>query len=328
VLDRLQHEPDTRHIPVHILSIEEAHVRRRRGGAASVTTKPVTTEKLDRLLSTVAESIEGRVKRLLIVEGDAEQRAGIVALIGNGDVQTTAVAGGNEGLTALHSERFDCMVLDPGLPDMSGFDLIEQVQAEPALRRMPIVVYSAGQLTRRDQTRLSKASRNPVVRDVHSPERLLDEVTHLLHRMEVDLPEERQGTLRLVRRRGSALAGRRVLVVDDDVRNLFALTALLEHQAMDVVTAESGHDAITLIEARDDIDVALVDVMMPGMDGYETITAIRGMPGREDMPLIAVTAKAMKGDRERCIEAGASDYIAKPVDTAQLLSLLQACVDR
>jgi CheY-like chemotaxis protein len=163
---------------------------------------------------------------------------------------------------------------------------------------------------------------------VHSPERLLDEVTHLLHRVEADLPEERQGTLRVVRGRDGALAGRRVLVVDDDVRNLFALTALLEHQAMEVVTAENGHDAITLIEARDDIDFALVDVMMPGMDGYETITAIRGMPGREGMPLIAVTAKAMMGDRERCIEAGASDYIAKPVEAAQLLSLLQACVDR
>jgi HAMP domain-containing protein/signal transduction histidine kinase/CheY-like chemotaxis protein len=331
-LNSLQHDADTCQIPVHIVSAEEDDARGHRSGAASVLTKPVPVEALDQLFSTMVGTIERRVRRLLIVEGDAEQGDSIGALIGNGEVQMTTVGSGKEGLLALQSDRFDCMVVGPGLPDMSGFDLIDQLQAEPVRRGMPIVVYTAGQLTRRDQTRLRKAAKNAVISEVHSPEGLRDELIHVLREEEPDVgpnvPPEKPWALGEVGRGASALAGRRVVLVDDDMRNLFALTALLERDGMEVLTAENGRDAVTLIGSRDDVDLALIDVMMPEMDGYETMTAIRKMAGREAMPLIALTAKAMKGDRERCIEAGASDYIAKPVDSAQLLSLLRTWLSR
>jgi CheY-like chemotaxis protein len=201
--------------------------------------------------------------------------------------------------------------------------VIEKVQDEVSLRGMPVVIYTAGELGRRDETRLRKVSKSVVIKDVRSPERLLEEVTHLLHRVETELPVEKRQMLRSARQVDNQLAGRRVLVVDDDIRNVFAITAVLERQGMEVVTAETGAEALAALESRADIDVALVDVMMPEMDGYETMERIRRLSQYQKLPLIALTAKAMRGDRERCLEAGASDYISKPVDTEQLLSMLR-----
>jgi CheY-like chemotaxis protein len=215
------------------------------------------------------------------------------------------------------------MVLDLGLPGMSGWQVLDEVQKESSLRTVPVVVYTAKDLTRREETRLRKATRSVVIKEVKSAERLLDEITHFLHRVEAELPQPSREMLQRVRETESALAGRTLLIVDDDVRNIFALTALLERQHMNVLSVESGREAIELLKQRHDVDVALVDIMMPEMDGYATINAIRQIPHCETMPIIALTAKAMKGDRERCIEAGASDYIAKPVDTAQLVSILR-----
>ena len=215
------------------------------------------------------------------------------------------------------------MILDLGLPDVSGFQVIERIGEEASLRGMPVVVYTAGDLARRDETRLRKVAKSVVLKDVRSPERLLEEVTHLLHRVEADLPAEKRQMLRVARQSDPALAGRRVLVVDDDIRNVFAITAVLERQGMDVVTAETGAEALAALEARSDVDIALVDVMMPEIDGFETMARIRRLPKHGSLPMIALTAKAMRGDRERCLEAGATDYISKPVDTEQLLSMLR-----
>ncbi|MEA2614479.1 MAG: hypothetical protein QOE72_262 [Chloroflexota bacterium] len=323
VLDWLQHNPDTRHVPVHIVSIDEDNVRAHRSGATSALIKPAAKEALDRLFDEIHGSIERRVKRLLIVEDDEAQRAHTVELCAGDDVEITTAATGAEALAALTRERFDCMVLDLGLPDISGFQVIEKVQDEVSLRGMPVVVYTAGELGRRDETRLRKVAKSVVIKDVRSPERLLEEVTHLLHRVEAELPAEKRQMLRTARQVDAQLSGRRVLVVDDDIRNVFAITAVLERQGMDVVTAETGAEALAALESRTDIDVALVDVMMPEMDGYETMERIRRLSQYQRLPMIALTAKAMRGDRERCLEAGASDYISKPVDTEQLLSMLR-----
>ncbi|HEX3606918.1 MAG TPA: response regulator, partial [Candidatus Dormibacteraeota bacterium] len=323
VLDWLQHNPDTRHIPVHIVSIDEDNVRAQRSGATSALIKPAAKEALDQLFDDIQGSIERRAKRLLIVEDDETQRAQTLELCSGDDVEITTAATGAEALTALGRERFDCMVIDLGLPDISGFEVIEKVQSEVSLRGMPVVVYTAGELGRRDETRLRKIAKSVVIKDVRSPERLLEEVTHLLHRVEAELPAEKRQMLRAARAVDTALSGRRVLVVDDDIRNVFAITAVLERQRMNVLTAENGADAIAALEASTDIDIALVDVMMPGMDGFETMQRIRALPQHQTLPIIALTAKAMRGDRERCLEAGASDYISKPVDTEQLLSMLR-----
>ena len=323
VLDWLQHNPDTRHIPVHIVSIDEDNVRAQRSGATSALIKPAAKEALDQLFDDIQGSIERRTKRLLIVEDDETQRTQTLELCAGDDVEITTAATGAEALAALGRERFDCMVLDLGLPDVSGFEVIDKVQGEVSLRGMPVVVYTAGELGRRDETRLRKIAKSVVIKDVRSPERLLEEVTHLLHRVEAELPAEKRQMLRAARAVDTALAGRRVLVVDDDIRNVFAITAVLERQRMNVLTAENGADALAALEGSTDIDVALVDVMMPEMDGFETMQRIRAMPQHQSLPIIALTAKAMRGDRERCLEAGASDYISKPVDTEQLLSMLR-----
>jgi CheY-like chemotaxis protein len=220
------------------------------------------------------------------------------------------------------------MVLDLGLPDISGFEVIQRIQDELSLRGMPVVVYTAGELGRRDESRLRKVAKSVVIKDVRSPERLFEEVTHLLHRVEADLPPEKREMLREARTSDPTLAGRRVLVVDDDIRNVFAITAVLERQGMEVVTAENGAEALAALESRTDIEIALVDVMMPEMDGYETMTRIRALSNYQKLPMIALTAKAMRGDRERCLEAGASEYIAKPVDNEQLLSMLRVLLYR
>ncbi|MGI8609766.1 MAG: HAMP domain-containing protein [Candidatus Dormibacteria bacterium] len=328
VLDQLQHDVGTRHIPVHIISVAEEELRGEREGATTYLTKPVARDVLGELFSKIENFTENRVKRLLIVEDDATQQRRMIEMIGESNVETLAVSTGEEALAALQEQKFDCLVLDLGLPGMTGWQVLDQVQKDPILRSVPIVVYTAKDLTRKEETRLRKATKSIVVKEVRSPERLLDEVTHFLHRVESDLPEASRAMLQRVRQTDMALAGKKVLVVDDDIRNIFALTALLERQNMVVRSVEGGKEALELLVTEPDIDVALVDVMMPEMDGYATMNAIRNQPQFEKLPMIALTAKAMKGDRERCIEAGASDYIAKPVDTAQLLSMLRVWLYR
>ncbi|HLK57257.1 MAG TPA: response regulator, partial [Chthonomonadaceae bacterium] len=328
VLDRLKHDPGTRHIPVHIISATEDPLRGLKQGALAFLQKPVTREGLDDALGNIKGFVERKEKRLLLVEDDEAQRNSLVELIGNGDVRTTAVSTGAEALAALAAERFDCMVLDLGLPDMTGFELIETIRKQEGLVELPIVIYTGRALTRKQETELRRLADTIIVKDVKSPERLLDETTLFLHRVQADLPPSQRQMLDQVRLNDPILAGKKILIVDDDVRNIFALTSLLERHQMNVVYAENGKDGIEILQNTPDVDIVLMDVMMPEMDGFETMRTIRKKAKFRTLPIIALTAKAMKGDRESCIDAGASDYIAKPVDTEQLLSLLRVWLYR
>jgi CheY-like chemotaxis protein/signal transduction histidine kinase len=326
LLDRLKHDPTTRHIPVHIVSIVENLPRSRKMGAVTHLRKPVSRETVRDALGNLREFIERGVKRLLIIEDNAAQRTSIVELIGGEDVEITAVASGEEGLAELAAHSFDCIVVDLGLPDMSGFDLIEKIRSELGLEELPIVVYTARDLTAEESAKLGRLAEAVIVKDLESVDRLLDETALFLHRVESNLPEERRAPWRNENGDDRLLAGREVLIVDDDIRNIFALTSLLEQHDMKVRYAESGPAGIELLEQNPSIELARVDIKMPGLDGYEVMRSIRGSIQHAKLPIIAVTAKAMKGDREKCIEAGASDYITKPIDTEQLLSLLRVWV--
>ncbi|MDT7781472.1 MAG: hypothetical protein QOC99_3984, partial [Acidobacteriota bacterium] len=328
VLDRLKHDSETSHIPVHIISGEEQRQRALKQGAITHLQKPVSREKLATAFDDISAFIQRGMRRLLVVEDDDVQRMSIVELIGNGDVTTTAVATGAEALVALGNEQFDCMVLDLKLPDMTGFELIEKIQKELGLQDLPIIVYTGKELSEKEETQLRRVADAIIVKEVNSPERLLAETALFLHRVEANLPETKRRVIEQLHRRDPVLAGKKVLIVDDDVRNIFALTSALESHNMDVVHAENGQEAIDTLQRTPSLDIVLMDIMMPGMDGFETTSTIRGMSGFKNLPIIALTAKAMKADRERCIEAGASDYISKPLDIDQLLSLLRVWLYR
>jgi CheY-like chemotaxis protein/signal transduction histidine kinase len=328
VLDRLKHDSQTSFIPVHIITVEEQRQRALQQGAFTHLQKPVSQEDLTSAFDNIAAFAERRVKKLLVVEDDDVQRMSVVELIGNGDVHTTAVATGNEALTALKDEQFDCMVLDLRLPDMSGFELIERLQTELGRYDLPIIVYTGKELTHKEEVHLKKVADAIIVKEASSPERLLAETALFLHRVEANLPEPKRRMLEKLHRRDPVLANRKVLVVDDDVRNIFALTSALEAHSMEVLHAENGQEGIDLLKKTPGIEAVLMDIMMPEMDGYEAISAIREMEQFKQLPIIALTAKAMKADRDRCLEVGASDYISKPLDVDQLLSLLRVWLYR
>jgi CheY-like chemotaxis protein/HAMP domain-containing protein len=328
VLDRLKHDPATRHIPVHIISVVDERQRALRQGAFAHLNKPATIEALDDTFTKIRAFIERRVKSLLVVEDDDIERASIVELIGNDDVHVTAVATGQEALDALERQTFDCMVLDLGLSDMSGFELLEELRTRGHLAHLPVIIYTGRELSKREETALRRVAETIIVKDVRSPDRLLDETALFLHRVQENLPEAKRRILEQVRHADPVLAGRTVLIVDDDIRNAFALASALEQYQMQVIHADNGQDAIAVLKSRPGIDVVLMDMMMPDMDGYEAMRAIRALPEFRNLPIIALTAKAMKGDRNLCIDAGASDYITKPVDTDQLISLLRVWLYR
>jgi CheY-like chemotaxis protein len=288
----------------------------------------VSRDWLEKAFDDMAAFLARPSRNLLIVEDDDDQRRSIVELIGGGDIQTTAVSSGQEALDVLRHTVFDCMVLDLRLPDMSGQELIEQIHAEFGHRNLPIIVYTGKELSRKEEAQLKKITEAIIVKDVKSPERLLDETALFLHRSSDRLGDSQRQMLERIKHADPALAGKKVLIVDDDIRNIFALTSILEVHHMSVIHAENGHDAIDMLHAAPDVDVVLMDVMMPDMDGYETMHRIRKLPEFASLPIIAVTAKAMKVDRAKCIEAGASDYIPKPVDPEQLLSLLRVWLYR
>jgi CheY-like chemotaxis protein len=323
LLDRLKHDANTRHIPVHIVSIVDDLPRGKKMGAVSQIKKPVTEAGLRDSLSNMQEFIDRPVKNLLVVEDNEAQRLGIEELVGGADVKVTSVGSGQEALDLLKKDGFDCVVVDLGLPDMGGFELIKTIRHELKLSDLPIIVYTGKDLSPAEAKELSKIAESVIVKDLESVDRLLDETALFLHRVESNLPEEKRQMIQKRNASDSVLAGKKILVVDDDIRNIFALTSFLERHKMQVVYAEGGEEALNMLQQNPDIDVVLMDVMMPGMDGYEATKLIRKNPKYKSLPIIAVTAKAMKGDREKCIQAGSSDYITKPVDVEQLLSLLR-----
>ncbi|HJQ19121.1 MAG TPA: response regulator, partial [Gemmatimonadaceae bacterium] len=329
VLDRLKHHPDTRHIPVHIISGVRERQAGLKAGAIAYLEKPVTKEALDDSFQKISSFIDQQVRRLLVVEDEETQRKAMVDLIAHEDVEITAVSSAEEALRELSQQRFDCMVLDLGLTGPTdGFQLLETVKSDLNMKELPIIIYTGRELSQADETRLRKLAETIIVKDVKSPERLLDETALFLHRVEKKLPEQKRRMLERLHNADAVFAGKRVLIVDDDVRNIFSLTSVLEDHGMIVDFVENGKDAIGKLDQNDNYDLVLMDIMMPEMDGFETTRAIRGDDRFKTLPIIALTAKAMKGDRERCIAAGASDYITKPVDTEQLLSLMRVWLYR
>jgi HAMP domain-containing protein/CheY-like chemotaxis protein/signal transduction histidine kinase len=323
VLERLKKHPDTRHIPVHIVSGTGDRHHGLTAGALSFLEKPVSKESLENAFEQIGDFIDRSVKNLLVIEDDETQRMSIIELIGDDDVNITAVATAAEALAQLADHKFDCVVLDLGLRDMSGFTLLETIKSNPALQNLPVIIYTGKELSQAEETQLRRYAETIIVKDARSPERLLDETALFLHRVESNLPEQKRRMLEQVHSEDTVFTNKKILIVDDDVRNIFALTALLENHGMSVVFAENGVGALELLKENADVDMILMDVMMPEMDGYETTEAIRKQSRFANLPIIALTAKAMKGDREKSIAAGASDYITKPVDSDQLLSLMR-----
>jgi len=323
VLDRIKHDPKTRHIPVHVVSVDDVSQRSLKQGAISCLQKPLDDDRLNSIFKNIEDFRSEKVRQLLVVEDDKKQRDAIIELIGNGDVNTTAVATAEKGLAALKKRRYHCLVLDLMLPDMSGIEMIEKIKSDPSLIHLPIIVYTGKEISPEEETRLNSVAETIIVKNVKSPERLLDETALFLHRVEANLPESKRQMLQQVHENDPQLAGRKILIVDDDMRNIFTLTSVFEAHDSITLYAESGKEAIKKLKSNPDIEIVLMDIMMPEMDGYEAMRIIRKTPKLKDIPIIAVTAKAMKEDRQKCLDAGASDYIVKPVNTEQLLALVR-----
>jgi CheY-like chemotaxis protein/signal transduction histidine kinase/HAMP domain-containing protein len=327
LLDILKRSPDTRHIPIHIISVEDPRERGLQMGAFSVLEKPVDHATLQQALARTEEFIARPVKQLLLVEDDELQCAEIVKTIGNGDVVVTQVRSAEQALQALREHSFDCAVLDLVLPDMDGLQLVETIRRDSS-QRLPIIVHTAKDVSSADEAKLRNLVESFILKGPESHQQLFDESALFMHRHVAGMSKDKRRIIERARRREAGLAGRRVLIVDDDIRNIFSLTGVLEQHEVQVVHAESGRQGIELLETTPSIDMVLMDVMMPDMDGYETLRQIRGLEPFRKLPIIAITAKAMKGDREKCIAAGASEYISKPVDTDQLVSMMRVWLGR
>ncbi|MGH7170890.1 MAG: response regulator, partial [Gemmataceae bacterium] len=329
VLERLKNDGATRHIPVCVISTDEARERALRSGAMAFLTKPIPDqETLDELLYDFKEFLNRPRRRVLVVEPDAARRERIVQCLAGSDIDVLTAGDGAVALRLIHEQPIDCLIVDAEAPALSPLALVEQLPHRLGVNRLPVLVYSEhNRDDRRDAgaTDSWKMFRDVLpVRRVSSPERLLDQAAFFLHQDLSKLPEAQRRMLADLHSADKVLAGKKVLIVDDDIRNIFALSTVLEEHDMAIVSADNGRDAIALLQQQDNIDVVLMDIMMPEMDGLETLRAIRKIPRLKSLPIIAVTAKAMKGDREKCIEAGAWDYLSKPVDTEQMLAVLRA----
>jgi CheY-like chemotaxis protein len=328
VLNQLKLDPATRHIPVQIVTLDEERQHGLSHGAFAYLVKESTTAGIEAAFDRIKEFTVPRTKRLLVVEDNDIERVAVLELLGYDDIDIVSAGSGHSALKAMRDQAFDCVVLDLHLPDMTGFELLEQMQDDPTLASVPVVVFTGKDLSQDEQTRLNSMAKSIVLKDVQSPERLLDETALFLHRVVNQLPQPKQAMLKRLQNSDEVLRGRKVLVVDDDVRNIFALTSVLENHEVEVISATNGRQAIDIIRQTPGLGMVLMDIMMPEMDGYETMREIRRDPKLRTLPILALTAKAMKGDREKCLDAGASDYIAKPVNTDQLLSLMRVWLFR
>ena len=326
ILSRLKSDLTTRHIPVFVISAQDEPENALKQGALRFLTKPIDESQIRQVFEKAREMSELKAKKLLVIEDDESQRNGIRELIGNETAHLIDAPDARTALDTLQKEQVDCVVLDLLLPDMSGFELIERIRNDN--ENLPIIVYTAKDLSPEEEVKLNRIAQTTIVKNVRSPERLFDQTALWLHRDAASLPEEKREILRRLHDPNALLSGRKVIIVDDDIRNIFAMTSMLERYKMDVKSAETGKAALELLQSEPETDLVLMDIMLPEMDGYETMRAIRKMYGFEQLPIIALTAKAMKGDREKCIDAGASDYISKPVDTERLLTLLRSWLHR
>jgi CheY-like chemotaxis protein/HAMP domain-containing protein len=328
VLTQLKQDPTTRHIPVQIVTLDEDRHHGLAHGAFAYVQKPATPQGLQGAFARIKDYAGSRRRRLLVVEDDQAERASVSALLESSDIEITTVDTGWAAVELLRDDPPDCVVLDLRLPDMSGFEVLEKIRDDATLRDVPVVVFTGRELSAEEDAQLRTMARSVVVKGVESPERLLDETSLFLHQVVADLPPEKQRMLQRLHSSDEDLMKRTVLLVDDDTRNIFALSSVLERRGMEVLTATTGSEALAVLNSRADVAMVLMDIMMPGMDGYETIQEIRSTPKFRRLPILALTAKAMKGDREKCLEAGASDYLAKPVNIEQLLSALRMWLHR
>ncbi|WP_234731451.1 response regulator, partial [Acidocella facilis] len=328
VLDRLKRNVHTRHIPIHVVSAGDHAQTALSLGAVGYMLKPVRREQVAEVLAKLEARLEQRMHRVLIVEDDERQRDAVSKLLASDDTETVTAGTAAECLELLRTQTFDCMVLDLSLPDTSGYALLETLSQQDAYSFPPVIVYTGRELSADDELRLRRYSKSIIIKGAKSPERLLDEVTLFLHQVVAELPEQQQNMIRQARNRDALLEGRRILVVEDDVRNVYALTNILEPRGALVEIARNGKEALERLATSQlhrelAVDLVLMDVMMPVMDGLTATRAIRENPAWAKLPIIALTAKAMPDDQQRCIEAGASDYMAKPLDVEKLLSLVR-----
>jgi HAMP domain-containing protein/CheY-like chemotaxis protein/signal transduction histidine kinase len=328
VLSQLKHNPLTRHIPVQIITLDEDRQHALARGAFSFVNKPTTTEGVSAALSQIKEYARPRRKRLLIVEDNIAEQMSIRELLDHDDIEIVAAGTGADALSTMRNSPYDCVVLDLRLPDMSGFEVLDKIRNDNLLSNVPVVVFTGRELSTEEDAKLHTMARSIVVKGVESPERLLDETSLFLHRVITELPIEKRRMLEKLNSSDEDLVGQTALLVDDDARNIFALSSVLERRGMKVLTATTGSEAVALVDANPEIAIVLMDIMMPQMDGYQTMGVIRQNPAFRRLPIIALTAKAMKGDREKCLEAGASDYLAKPVNTEQLLLAIRMWLHR
>ncbi|MFW5974914.1 MAG: response regulator, partial [Bacteroidota bacterium] len=325
VMTRLKNNLKTRHIPVHFVSATDKSLRAMKMGAIGYLTKPVTTEQLDKLFQKISDVINREEKKLLVIDDEAIVRKSVEGLIGKSGVMIKSIGSGREAFKMLKEEVFDLVILDLGLEDMSGFDLLEMIKKEKTIPQIPVIVYTGQELTHEEEHLLKRYAQSIIIKGARSPERLLAETTLFLHKQEKELPEKQQEKLQhIVAEKQAIVKNKHILLADDDMRNLFALSSVLESHGMKITMARNGKEALKKLEAaRPPVDLVLMDIMMPEMDGYEAIRRIRKMEKFEDLPVIALTAKAMKNDREKTITAGASDYLAKPIDNEKLISMLR-----
>ncbi|MBI5921376.1 MAG: response regulator [Betaproteobacteria bacterium] len=326
VMRLLKENPVTRHIPVHFLTCLEDRQKALSMGAIGFTTKPVSMEQLSQVLQSIEGALAKSPKKLLIVEDNSDEAKSMVALLQEGDVEITVAAKGGDAIELLTARAFDCIILDLGLADMSGFDLLEHIQQMEGARRIPVIVHSGRELSYEDERKLRRFAESIIIKGTKSPERLLNEVSLFLHLVESNLHPSKQRMIRSVIDKEAQLEGKKVLLVDDDMRNVFSLTSALAEKNMAVIEAENGKEAIARLQENPDVSIVLMDIMMPEMDGYAAIREIRKNQQFARLPIIAMTAKALKGDQEKCMAAGASDYIAKPIEVDKLLSLIRVWV--
>jgi CheY-like chemotaxis protein len=322
LLDQIKRDPATRGIPVHVISGEEQWQKALDSGAFAHLKKPASEDALTQAFDNLLGFADAASRNVLVIEDDVTQLSAMANLIQSGEVTVTAVSTGAQAMAALDDSKFDCVIVDLGLPDIDGLELIQRIKAHPSHVRVPVIVYTGRELTEQEDTGIRRLTESVIVKDAMSPERLIEETAYFLNQVEARLPETKR-PVHVGPSNGTSLEGRTILITDDDTRNIYALRSALEEFEMKVLTAESGADAIGLLRGHAEIDVVLMDIMMPEMDGYETIRRIRARDEWKTLPIIALTAKAMKGDREQCLAAGASEYISKPVDIDQLVALIR-----
>ena len=328
VLHELKANPAVRHIPVHIISVNERSLDSIKEGAIEYLMKPVDKKDLEEAFNRIESIISRKMKNLLIIEDDENSRKTMRKLIGNGDVKCFEAGTGKEALSMYQKNHFDCIVLDLGLPDMSGFELIHKLENINGHNIPPIIIYTGKELTKEENNELQKYAESIIIKGVKSEERLLDETALFLHRTISNLPESKQVIINNLYDKEAVFHSKKILLADDDMRNVFALSKILKERGMEIIKAENGKNALEMLDTHADIDLVLMDIMMPEMDGYEAMRRIRSQGKFRSLPVIALTAKAMKDDKQKCIDAGANDYISKPVDVERLLSLMRVWLSK